>query len=174
MISRLNQSKLQMGATGFIAPNGSTIAVFAGGKHEDGAKNRTDVVDFILWNPGEAPKWSTARLSAPRSMISVVASSDGSLVFFAGGEYAENRANSSTKECSDVVEVWDVRQSAWRHPPLRLSQPRKKLASVAVGSRVLFAGGYLSGVGNVATVDILDLSAGLAWSKTNLSTSRFR
>ncbi len=99
-IERLNQSKLQIGATGFVTPNGSTMAVFAGGKHEDGAKNRTDIVDFILWPagaaPGEAPKWSTARLSAPRSMISVVASSDGAFVFFAGGEYAENRANSST------------------------------------------------------------------------------
>ena len=59
--------------------------------------------------------------------------------------------------------------------PLKLSQPRKKLAAAALADgRVLFAGGYLSGVGNVPTVDTFDTASGTWGSVVNMSTPRFR
>ena len=176
--SALSAGRGVMGAAGLVAPNGSAIAAFAGGKHAHA--NRTDVVDFALFAhdapPGAPPAWRTARLRRPRSMVAVVPSADGSLLFFAGGEYQENEANQTVDECSDTVEVWDVAAADWAPvSPLTLSQPRKKLAAAALADgRVLFGGGYLSGVGNVATVDTYDAKAH-AWGATaNLSTPRFR
>ena len=188
--ARLSTGRGVIGATGFIAPNGTAIAVFAGGKHESGDRSRTRIIDMVRFDAGTTatkatsadhvvttfvPVWSTVRMSSARSMVSAVSSTDGALVFFAGGEYAENAQNQSTKQCSDAVEIFDVTQSTWRQISLRLSQPRKKMAAVAVGRRVVFAGGYLSSVGSVATVDILDVPT-LTWVSSGqmLSTARFR
>lgn len=67
----------------------------------------------------------------------------------------------------------DVATMEWG-PALRLSQPRKKLAAAVSGQFVVFAGGYLSGVGNVDTVDIWDAVTG-QWSATeHLAVPRFR
>ena len=188
--ARLSTGRGVIGATGFVAPNGTAIAVFAGGKHESGDKNRTRVVDIVRFDVKATaakaaptarvvatlvPVWSTVLMSSARSMVSAVSSTDGTLLFFAGGEYAQDAQNQSTKQCSDVVDVFDISANAWRQPSLHLSQARKKLAAAAVGRRVVFAGGYLSSVGSVTTVDILDVPT-LTWVSHGqmLSTPRFR
>ena len=67
----------------------------------------------------------------------------------------------------------DVTTMTWG-PVLRLSQPRKKLAAAVSGQFVVFAGGYLSGVGNVDTVDIWDAVTGQWAASEHLAVPRFR
>ena len=55
---------------------------------------------------GTAGQWvaaGTVALDRPRSMVTAVYA--GGLLFFAGGEYAENKGNASIAECADTVEV---------------------------------------------------------------------
>jgi hypothetical protein len=142
------------------------IVFFAGGKHSKA--NRTDVVD--IYN-ASAATWSTTRFegdgrdgSQVKDMVAATVLRG--MVYFAGGEAG------ATKFDTDVVEVWDVLLGRWAKP-LKLSQPRKKLAAASVGSKAIFAGGYLTGVGNVDTIDILDVTT-MAWTTAKLSVPRFR
>ena len=168
--ARLSEGRGVMAATACSADgssNGNIKAFFAGGKHSHA--NRTSAVDVF---DATTHSWSRLNLSVPRSMVSAVCAHGR--VYFAGGELGENRANASTSEDSDVVDVLDVASLKWL-PPLRLSRPRKKLASAAVGKYVIFAGGYLSGVGSLDTVDVLDTSTGtVSRASKPLSTPRFR
>ena len=177
--ARLSLGRGVIAGIGTVAPNGSYFCGFAGGKMVHA--KRTSVVDFAFWprnaSAGAAPSWSVAMLSGkPRSMVAAVASVDGAYLFFAGGEYAEDESNKTVDECSDVVDVWDVKHGSWApFSPLTLSQPRKKLAAAALrDGRIFFAGGYLSGVGNVETVDVWNIHTAAWEQRHNLSTPRFR
>jgi len=143
-----------------------SIAVFAGGKHSKG--NRTSTVDVFDAGSGT---WIVEHLSDARSMIAAVGSPRTGKMYFAGGEYAENSKNQITKQCSDIVDVWDVLSDTWS--TMKLSQPRKKLGAAVAGSKLIFAGGYLSGLGNVDTADIYDEDTG-EWTVAHLSVPRFR
>ena len=153
---------LMVGAS--VSHAGSNFALFAGGRHAKA--NRSAVVDIFNDQNGS---WTQAHLSQARAMISAV--THNGLVYFAGGELYENSSAPSIHECSDVVDVWNVSSNTWS--TLTLSQPRKKLGAAATGNLVLFAGGFLSGVGSVATVDIWDTMAN-SWGLAQLSTPRFR
>jgi len=56
---------------------------------------------------------------------------------------------------------------------IHLSVGRKKMAAASVGDTVLFGGGYLSGNGSLARVDVLHETAGM-WAIASLSSPRFR
>ena len=101
------------------------------------------------------------RLSQNKSFLAVTCLEPQNLVFFGGGEIAEDEKNPSQSSDSNVVEVFSVAKYQWVEP-LTLSVARKKLSATSVLSRyVLFGGGFLSNNGSegfvaFAWADMLD------------------
>lgn len=150
-----------------VASLGGASAFFAGGQLKNGSKS--DVVDiFTLATRDEgAPDASVLRtvplvhsvvkLSSPRSMLAAT-TVDGprvtsQYVLFGGGELKENESHTSTTQDSATVDVYDssLKRMVQSH---NLSIARKKHAATTVGQTALFGGGYLSGFGSLASVDL--------------------
>ena len=101
-------------------------AVFGGGTGQ--WSNVVDIYDSA------SNSWSTAQLSRGRSNLAATTSSDGSLIFFAGG--LENG------KFSDAVDIYSVADNSWS--TAKLSQKRTDVAAAAAGTKVIFAGFILS------------------------------
>lgn len=168
--SKLSEGRGVICAVSINTPN-AALAFFAGGKHENKLANITNRISAVDVFNVSSNRWSLHHLSVARSMVACASSLASGNVYFAGGEYDENRSNPSAQECSDVIDVYNTHTGEWN--TMKLSQPRKKLAVASVGSKVVFAGGYLSGVGSVTTVEILDETT-MMWTYAKLSTPRFR
>jgi hypothetical protein len=170
-VAHLSTGRGVMCSVNVNVPKAPPMAFFAGGKHENkgpqNITNRTDAVDVFDATTGQ---WQLLKLSVARSMVACVASAAGN-VYFAGGEYDEDRSDPAAQECSDVIDIYNVHTATWHVK--KLSQARKKLAAASIGTKLIFAGGYLSGVGSVTTVEILEETTG-EWTSAKLSTSRFR
>ena len=85
-------------------------------------------------------------LSAGRSFLAVAALESAGLVFFGGGELAEDEAHPKRSKDSDTVDIYSAVKKAWL-PAAKLSVGRKKLAATTLhDTTVLFGGGFKSGV----------------------------
>jgi len=115
------------------------------------------------------------KLSLARSMLAA-ASANGpdaspQYVLFAGGELIENDGNTSLSDDTPLVDIYDVVSQTWSKANLTIG--KKKFAATSVGSKAIFAGGYLSHRGSLASVDIFDGMSG-RWTTANLSMDRMR
>lgn len=121
------------------------------------------------------------RLSKPRTSITMAYA--GNKVFFAGGMFTTITKTNTLPERDTIwadayntVDIYDTQSGILTQATL--SEPRYGMSAVAVGSKVLFAGGSgwklidgkLKGV-TYATVDIYDIATG-SWSVTQLSVPR--
>jgi hypothetical protein len=120
--------------------------------------------------------WTTGQLSNSRGDISVA--SVGNKIFFAGGVNWDNYQSLQWNGSSDNVDIYDVSSNAWS--VAHLSKARENICAVAIGNKVIFAGGTYftknptigNPVGNASdVVDIYDLSTD-SWSVAKLSVAR--
>jgi len=124
--------------------------LFAGG-HRTSANSATDTSDAVDIYDAASGLWSSARLSLPRSGMSIA--SVGTKVLFAGG----------TAERTDQVDVYDSATGRWS--VTRMPNARRALSSVAVGTKVLLFGESLP------VADVYDSVTGL-WSARRLPRPR--
>ena len=138
----------------------------AGGAYANGSKSAiVDVFDSA------SLRFDThLTLSAGRSFLAVAALEAAGLVFFGGGELAEDEAHPKNSKDSSTVDIWSVEKSAWL-PVAQLSVGRKKLAATTLHDHtVLFGGGFKSGVepaGYRAEVDIVTVGAAAIAASTS-------
>ncbi|HEU5164245.1 MAG TPA: hypothetical protein VFU29_01825 [Chitinophagaceae bacterium] len=114
------------------------------------ATSRVDIYDY------STNSWSTAELCAPR--ISIAATVNDNKIFFAGGDTINWDADDGWPV--DSVDIYDATTNTWTVS--HLSCAGYNIAAVAVGNKVLFAGGnpgYLSesGIYRGKQVDIFDV-----------------
>ena len=155
-----------------------TRALLACGR---GVNGLADVVDIYDSRTGQ---WSVGRLSRARTNVTVA--TVGDQVLFAGGVLS-GPPEAGMSELSDAVDIYDAATGRWSTG--RLSQPSQGPAVASVGTRVLFASGFVGtdpavpppsrGPGTdppiVAlysdAVDIYDSQTG-HWSRTTLGRGR--
>lgn len=120
--------------------------------------------------------WSTAQLSNSRGEIAVT--SLGNKIFFAGGVNWENHQSLQWNGSYDNVDIYDASNNTWS--VAHLSKSRQNICAVAIGNKVIFAGGTyftkISGISNPVAhvsdvVDIYDTSTD-SWSAAKLSVAR--
>lgn len=144
----------------------------AGGAYANGSKS--DLVD--VFDLGTRKFEEPLTLSAGRSFLAVAALEKEGLVFFGGGELAEDENHPENSADADVVDIWSVDKHAWL-PTAKLTVGRKKLSATSLGDElVLFAGGFRSnmeGQGYRREVDIFNVTSGV-WSSAVLAQGRMR
>lgn len=165
-VSHLSEARGLMAATSF----GSEMAFFAGGQFRNGTKS--DAVDVFH---AKTKSWTVMKLSVARSMLAA-ASADGpnaspQYALFAGGELVEKEGNTSVSDDTPLVDIYDAFSQTWSKANLTIG--KKKFAATSFGRQAIFAGGYLSHHGSLASVDIFDGLSG-KWTTANLSASRMR
>ena len=146
-----------------------SLAFFAGGANlEPGDYTLSDVVD--IWN-STTGMWSTQRLSVPR--FGMGAASVGTKVLFAGGQNSISLDPGQVPTVTDVVDIFDTSTNTWSTHTL--STPRGFLGAATVGTKVLFAGGWLGDIHGQTTgrVDIYDSETD-TWTTAELSVARHR
>jgi hypothetical protein len=118
-------------------------------------------------------------LSAGRSFLAAACLESKGLVFFGGGELAEDELHPKNSKDSATVDIWSIDEQKWLSPG-KLSVGRKKLTATTLMDKfVLFAGGFVSGChtspscGYRSEVDIFDSQAG-TWSTAKLAQGRMR
>jgi hypothetical protein len=161
-----------------VAMSAGNKVVFAGGWKYGLCGFSCDEADFgsavvdIFDMPSQS--WSTTQLSKARGNIAAVSS--GNKIFFAGGYSWEcNLSGLSLHVSYDNVDIYDVSANSWQ--VAHLSKARSDIAVAAVGSKILFAGGYFftgDPFGQVVwsvtdRVDIYDMATG-QWSTASLSS----
>jgi N-acetylneuraminic acid mutarotase len=114
---------------------------FAGGNnaHAD-ATNKVDVYNTTT------NTWSTATLSVPRAGISAV--SVNNKVYFAGGFYYPPSPADTNFTVLNTIDIYDNSTNTWS--TASLSEPQGEMAGVAIGGKILWAGGY-AGIGGNPT-----------------------
>jgi hypothetical protein len=164
-IGQWSAARLSQPRRSFAIATVGTRVIVAGGDLSETAI--TDAVDIYDSATGQ---WSTARLAVPRGGRAKVVQVGDQVMFvdfvqpirFSGQAYDENVG---------VVDIYNNATGQWSSA--RLSPPRGGVAVVAIGDRVLFAGGQ----GVVAdtrtdptldTVNVYEVSTG-QWSSARLS-----
>ena len=109
-----------------------TRALLACGRSATGL---TDVVDVYDSQTGA---WSVGKLSQARTEMTIATA--GSLVLFAGGVLS-GPPDVATSTYSDRIDVYDSVSGQWTTG--QLSQPSLRPAVASVGTRVLFASGFI-------------------------------
>ena len=147
------------------------FAVFAGGQTLAGVKSAAvDVWDSTTQGWRAAPPLPVARAFLAAAAV-------GPLVLFAGGELVEHEGNSTTADDTARVDVLNVGLARWVGVH-NLTVARKKLAATTVVTPeghvlALFGGGYLSGNGSQAAVDVFNGTSG-TWRAALLREARMR
>jgi hypothetical protein len=138
-------------------------AFFAGGVDSTG--NASSVVDIYHARNG---RWSTARLSKPRSGVGAVGV-DGA-VLFAGGETVPLDVSSASR----VVDIYDSRSGKWS--TTALPRPCTDLKAVATGHKAIFYGGQWSPSDGEPNLDIFiyDLRTGRWTTRVPKDSNVFR
>lgn len=126
--------KLPVAASFDAATTLGSKAFFAGGtiisKHGQLVYG-SDLVEIFDTRTG---KWSTAKLSQGRGVLSAV--TVGNVALFAGGEYDDRHGS----HASNVVDIYSEKTGQWS--TTTLAQPRAGVAGTAVGDTAIFAGGF--------------------------------
>ncbi len=124
----------------------------------------------VLWCGSEVDvfdagtgQWSSFQLSQDRRYYNVAKA--GSKVLFAGGCAFDADYD---KTDYDVVDIYDTVSGQWSRA--KLSQARTFIQQAAVGSQVVFAGGFAGNLPSAA-VDIYDAATD-RWSTASLSEAR--
>lgn len=147
--------------TGLAGAAAGGLVLFAGGKTDTGEYSATvDVFDT------STQSWLTpTTISVGRYQL--VGAAAGGLILFAGGEL-------SSGAYSAVVDVYDTSTREWitATATISLSQARTKLAGVAAGNLIFFAGGQTSLTTPSAVVDVYDASLRNWLTPANLSKAR--
>eukprot|EP00040_Diaphanoeca_grandis_P019625 m.103756 g.103756 ORF g.103756 m.103756 type:complete len:963 (-) comp27515_c0_seq4:240-3128(-) len=176
----LTPMKLSVGRKKLTAVALGDIAIFAGGFTSDVNQNNCGGGGSIA-RPGmgcyrrevdifntSSHSWSTAMLAQGRMRLASAADEASNCVLFAGGE-----VNTTHNDASGIVDIfcngeWSIAE---------LSTRRYELSSVALGGKIVFAGGNGGdGDGNPAAgarVDIFD-GATRSWSTNTLPTPQSR
>jgi hypothetical protein len=130
--------------------------LFAGGTNLFISYDDVDIYDITTGG------WLTSTiLSEPRCCMGAAVSGD--LAFFAGGYDGE------TSTVTDVVDIYHFSSGTWT--TATLSQARGFLSAVAVGNKVLFAGGTKGDNEPSDRIDIYDISTN-TWDIASLSVPR--
>lgn len=103
--------------------------------------------------------WTTARLSEPRSDVSIGAA--GEYVVFAGGIYSQ-------EVFSETVDLYNVRTGKWK--VIQMSEARTNIAIAGLGNKIFIAGGFTPEDAS-DKVDVLDIEN---WHKTTRTLSEKR
>lgn len=158
-----SSDQLSEGRWSLAAAAAGDQVIFAGGFRTSVVPGiARDTVDVLHVPSGT---WTTTVLSVARGALAGAAVGD--LALFAGGSDSTNTPPLFVAY-HDRVDILDASTGQWSQAAL--SEPRAHLAGVAVGGRVLFAGGEGDG-GASARVDIFDVSSGI-WSTATLSEPR--
>ena len=123
-----------------------------------------DAVDIYDDATGQ---WTSASLPVSRFTVTVAAV--GTQVLFAGGATCDP-PDAPPNRCKEVyspaVDILDLATGQWS--TATLSEPRRQIRAVTVGSQVLFAGGEVERVRPSATVDLYEATTG-TWSTAKLT-----
>ena len=98
-----------------------------GGAYQNGTKS--NIVD--VYDSATQKFEAHLTLSAGRSFLAVAALEKPGLVFFGGGELAEDEAHPKLSKDSDTIDIWSIDKQAWL-PRAKLSLGRKKLAATTL------------------------------------------
>ncbi|MCC7106464.1 MAG: hypothetical protein IT307_15105, partial [Chloroflexi bacterium] len=112
-----------------------SVAVVAGGHFSETPRDPSDVVDILDLR---AHTMVSGRLSQARSRSSALAV--GRKVLIAGGEAAGTGAGIDSTTQSNLVDIYDVDRHEWSVTTFS-EQRRGAMASAAVGSKAILAGG---------------------------------
>jgi len=136
-------------------------ALFAGGLGISKTSKRVDIFNDATGI------WSTAVLSEKRLLGTQSAVSFGTRAYFAGGFVT---TSGLPYVISDLVDIYDSQTGVWTTETL--SVPRGGAAAVALGNKILFAGGWTAPAAPTDVVDIFDAGTGLWDPTTTLSQAR--
>ncbi|GEM_PF-3590382 len=171
------QTSLSVARQELAATSVGPYALFAGGKGSGGHTDVVDVYDSSIGSPTNPAAWSQVALSQARYQLTAV--SDGTRAYFASGQInmAGIPVDVTTVDIYDSSVGPPSNPAAWSVE--QLSVPRRSMAAVAQGGRVLFAGGAYSffdptmGFMNFDhdSVDVFDPATG-TWSVEQLSLAR--
>lgn len=135
--------------------------IFAGGMRVPGYITYATVDKYNV----QTGLWSVDSLSEPRhGMGSAVL---GNKAFFAGGAKYTNSTNLSV--ASNKVDIYDFSTGIWTTDTL--SMARLSPSAVAVGNKLIIAGGTTASNTPTDRVDIYDITTGI-WTTSSLSTPR--
>ena len=148
-------ANLSQGRAFFYAAAVGNKVLFAGGNTGGLSAQTSNVVDIYDVKIGQ---WSSAHLSQPRTYPYAV--TVGDKVLFAGGLFDTGVHGVAT----DVVDVYDDSTGQWSVTHLPHADPGPALA---VGSKVIFAGGRTELDTHRSTADIYDAQTG-KWTTINL------
>jgi hypothetical protein len=138
-----------------------------------GQVNRSGASDAVDIYESATGRWTSARLSQPRSGAAIV--SVGSRLIIAGGRIGTVLEDATGDTFTSSVDVYDGETAQWT--TARLSVKRDQFATAAVGTLALFAGGFAPLVLDrhehrlVNAVDIYEATSGI-WSTASLSKAR--
>jgi len=123
------------------ATSNGDIAIFAGGtsviNYPGYSWSTSNVVDIY---DGRTNSWSKTTLSEARGKLS--ATSAGNKIYFAGGVKTLN--GGSFLSLSNTIDVFDVESSSWS-TATNLNEAKAGMASIAVGNKIWWGGGIISG-----------------------------
>lgn len=137
--------------------------VFAGGVTDFSYPPGVEGVELVDIYDLATNSWSTAQLHMPKYDMSVISS--GNKIFFTPGWYTDG---GTWMDPNKLVDVYDASNNIWS--TVSLDMAKVGVTPAAVGSKVLFAGGYNGWTTGLwlSKVDIYDL-AGNNWTSHNLS-----
>lgn len=121
--------------------------------------NANAVTDEVQIYRAADNAWTTARLSEPRSAISIGAA--GEYVVFAGGIYSQGIF-------SETVDLYNVRTGKWK--VVEMSEARMNIAIAGLGNNIFMAGGFTP----EGASDRVDILTAESWSKTTKTLSAKR
>ena len=145
--------------SGHSRTNGGTVialgnyVLFAGGysNTDDSVTNKIDIYDSSddSWTPADSVigyfdcNSELLMYRTPRGLMGAAVS--GNLVYLVGGVDGDNNI-------FDDVYIWDITTKTWASD--NLPAPRGGMGSASVGTTILFAKGYTSGLSISDTIDI--------------------